>query len=96
MGCQWTSSGSFAPDGTLYARTEQNHLYTIAPTQREVTLEKANLQTDTIYNAEVITVAANLRVETATNVFLKAQDHISFGPGFTVMQGASLRCRTGL
>ena len=86
----------FAPDGTLYARTEQNHLYTIAPTQKEVNLEKANLQTDTIYSADFIKVAANLRVETATNVFLKAQDHISFSPGFTVMQGASLRCRIGL
>jgi hypothetical protein len=85
----------FAPDGTLYARTDLNHLYTIAPTEKEVTLEKANLQTDTIYSAEIIKVAANLRVESATNVFLKAQDHITFGPGVTVKQGASLRCRTG-
>jgi len=86
----------FAPDGTLYARTEQNHLYTITPTLNEVTLEKANLQTETIYSAEIIKVAANLRMESATNVFLKAQDHIIFGPGVTVKQGASLRCRVGL
>jgi hypothetical protein len=86
----------FAPDGTLYARTDRNDLYTITPTVKEVTLEKANLHTDTIYSAEAIKVAPNLRVETGTNLFLKAQDHISFGPGFTIMRGASLRCRTGL
>jgi hypothetical protein len=85
----------FAPDGTLYARTDHNDLYAITPTVKEVTLAKANLHTDTIYSAEAIKVAENLQVETGTNLFLKAQGHISFGPGFGVKQGASLRCRTG-
>ena len=84
----------FAPDGTLYARTNQNRLYTITPTQNQVTIAQNNLQTDTIYSAKTIQVVANLKV-TSEKVILKAENSISFGTGISVKKGASVRCRIG-
>ncbi len=84
----------FAPDGTLYARTETNSLYSITPSQKILKLAQKQLKTDTIYGAEIIQVAANLQVR-SENVILKAEKSISFGKGFSVKKGASVRCRIG-
>lgn len=84
----------FAPDGTLYARTGANALYSITPSQKILKLVQKQLNTDTIYGAEIIQVAANLQVR-SENVILKAEKSISFGKGFSVKKGASVRCRIG-
>ena len=85
----------FALDGTLFARTANNNLYTITPSQPALTLGQDNLRTDTIYSAEAIKVLNNVKVEKAMRILLKAQTSISFGPGFKVEKGASIVARTG-
>ena len=86
----------FAPDGTLFARTETNQLYTLTltPMDGAVTLTKDKLQTNTIYNAKTISAAA-LQIEPKTNVVLRARDRMTFGQGFRVKPGATLRCQVG-
>ena len=86
----------FAPDGTLYARTETNALYSITPSQKQLNVAQEQLKTDTIYGAETIQVAANLQVTSEKNIILKAKKRISFGKGLSVKKGASVRCRIGI
>ena len=83
----------FAPDGTLFARAG-NFLYSMTPSQKTLTVAQAQLQTNTIYSADTIQVAANLHVKNE-NIILKAEKNISFGKGMSVQKGASVRCRIG-
>ena len=86
----------FAPDGSLYAWTDSNRLYTITPSRPALILDMATNkpQTDTTYSAEVIQVAANVQIKNE-NIMLKAQHSMSFGNGFSVSKGARVRCRIG-
>ena len=87
----------FAPDGTLYARTAAQQLFSLTPVGNlsELTLEQAQVQTNTIYSAEAVRVANNVRVSKEMRLVLKAEKTISFNPGFSVEQGARLRCQIG-
>lgn len=85
----------FAPDGTLFARSETQGLSLILPTRPAFTLDKNNLRSDTIYSADTIHVAKNLNLDSTANIILKAKDNISFSPGFSVKKGARLSCKTG-
>jgi hypothetical protein len=85
----------FAPDGTLYARTAAQKLFSLTPSQPALTLEPNQVQTGTVYSAETIRVAANLQVGKATQLILKAEKTIAFGPGFSVQKGARMRCQIG-
>jgi hypothetical protein len=60
-----------------------------------LTLEQAQVQTNTIYSAETVRVANNVRVSKEMRLVLKAEKTISFNPGFSVEQGARLRCQIG-
>jgi hypothetical protein len=84
----------FAPDGTLYARTEGNALRSITPSRANLNVVQEQLKTDTIYSAGTVHVAANLQIE-SEHVILKAEKSISFGTGVSVKKGASVRCRIG-
>jgi hypothetical protein len=85
----------FAPDGTLYARTATQQLFSLTPlaNQGELILEQAQVQTNTIYSADAVRVANNVRVSKEMRLVLKADKTISFNPGFSVEQGARLRCQ---
>ena len=85
----------FAPDGTLYARTAAQQLFSLTPVGNlsELTLEQAQVQTNTIYSAEAVRVANNVRVSKEMRLVLKAEKTISLNPGFSVEQGARLRCQ---
>lgn len=87
----------FAPDGTLFARTETNQLYALRllPENAAVTLTQHALQTDTIYHSDSLTTEPNLQVASKTNVVFKAKDQMTFGRGFSVKSGATLRCQVG-
>jgi hypothetical protein len=85
----------FAPDGTLFARSETQRLSLILPTRPAVILDQDNLRSGTIYSADTIQVAKNLNLGRTANIILKAKDNISFGPGFSVKKGAQLRCKIG-
>jgi hypothetical protein len=85
----------FSPDGTLYVRTAAQQLFSLTPlaNQALLTLEQAQVQTNTIYGADSIRVANNVRVSQEMRLVLKAEKTISFNPGFSVQQGAQLRCQ---
>jgi len=85
----------FAPDGTLFARSETQRLSLILPTRPVFTLDQNNLRSDTIYSADTIHVVENLNLDSTVNIILKAKDNISFGPGFSVKKGARLNCKVG-
>lgn len=85
----------FGPDGMLYARTAEQKLSSLTPSQPTLTIEPAQVQTDTVYSAETIQVAKNLQVSKETQLILKAEKTIAFGPGFSVQKGARMRCQIG-
>ena len=85
----------FAPDGTLYARTAAQQLFSLTLNLSELTLEQAQVQTNTIYSGETLQVASNVRVSKEMRLVLKAEKTISFNSGFSVEQGARLRCQIG-
>jgi hypothetical protein len=85
----------FAPDGTLFARSEAQRLALILPTRPAFTLAQDKLRSDTIYSAEAIQTAENLNLDSTANIILKAKDSISFGTGFTAKKGARLSCKVG-
>jgi hypothetical protein len=87
----------FAPDGTLYARTatQPQQLFSLTPSQPTLTLDPSQVQTNTVYSAENIRVATTLQVSQETQLAFKAEKTIAFGPGFSVQQGARVRCQIG-
>lgn len=87
----------FAPDGTLFARTETNALYTLIlmPRDRMLAITQDKIQADTIYNAESIKAGDDVHIPVGTNVVFKAQKQMAFGRGFSVKPGATLRCQVG-
>ncbi len=86
----------FSPDGTLYARNIKNKKLTLVlPNRQALTLNPDNFQNDTIYSADALRVAKNMRLVPTANIALKASDSISFGTGFSVKKGARLTCKTG-
>ena len=86
----------FAPDGTLFARNlKDRRLALILPEQDKVTVDSSNLQSGTIFSADVVQIAPNLQLVSDSNIALKARDGISIGKGFTVKTGARLTCKTG-
>src|SRR5207248_7082888 len=87
----------FGQDGTLYARTATQQLFSLTPIppQPLLPLEQSQLQTNTVYSADTLRTANNLRVSKEMHLLFKAEQAIAFGPGFSVEKGAWLRCQTG-
>ena len=74
----------FAPDGTLYVDNKDHNLYTLTPSQNALTIEPNQLQTDTVYSAETITMAGKVVISNGMHIILKAEKAITFKPDFAV------------
>ena len=85
----------FGPDGTLYAKAENQSLYALNPKAPDLNLDRSMVGTDTIYNGGKIRVPGDVEIPGGTEVVLRAREEISFGAGFTVKKGGSLSCGTG-
>ena len=85
----------FAQDGTLYARTETQQLFSLTFFTNSWVVDPTEVKTNTVYAAGTLGTANNVSLKKDMNVIFKAEKGIGFGPTFSVAKGAKLRCQIG-
>jgi hypothetical protein len=86
----------FGPDGTLYARTRMQQIFTLTPIRTLLDLDQPKIKTDTVYTAGKLRTVGPVSLKKDMRVTFKAEKGIALSPGFSVAQGARLRCQIGL
>ena len=86
----------FAQDGTLYARTATQQLFSLTPMQSlHIDLTQPQMKTNTVYAADTLGTVPKLSLKKDMRVTFKAEKGIGFASGFSVELGATLRCQIG-
>lgn len=85
-----------APDGTIYTTTATDLLAITATkvAENDIIINQADLKTNTVYRATNTITVEDITLAPSVNTILNSGGSISFKPGFTVIQGAQLDCKT--